>query len=136
MIQQEISTGSRIIVSTEKFVVFAPFASRFPFEAWVLPKAHNSHFENLQEFVIKELADVLKNTLFRLESVLDFPPYNYVIHTSPFNMADNEYFHWHIEIIPRLTNIAGFEWGAGFYINSMLPEKAAGFLRNTDLGYE
>jgi UDPglucose--hexose-1-phosphate uridylyltransferase len=130
MIQQEIATDSRIIFSTDNFVAFAPFASRFPFEIWVLPKAHKTHFENLQKIEIEELAIVLKNTLTKLETTLKTPPYNYIIHSTPFNIVDTEYYHWHIEIIPRLTNIAGFEWGTGFYINPMPPEKAAEFLKN------
>jgi UDPglucose--hexose-1-phosphate uridylyltransferase len=131
MIQQEIATDSRIVILAENFVAFTPFASRFPFETWILPRTHDSHFENLQKLEIEELANVLKNTLIRLESTLEFPPYNYIIHTTPFHINESEYYHWHIEIIPRLTNIAGFEWGTGFYINPMSPEKAAKFLRNT-----
>ena len=131
MIQQEIATDSRIVILAENFVAFTPFASRFPFETWILPRTHDSHFENLQKLEIEELANVLKNTLIRLESALEFPPYNYIIHTTPFHINESEYYHWHIEIIPRVINIAGFEWGTGFYINPMPPEKAANFLRNT-----
>jgi UDPglucose--hexose-1-phosphate uridylyltransferase len=131
MIQQEIATDSRIVILEEKFVAFTPFASRFPFETWILPRTHDSHFENLQKPEVEELANVLKNTLIRLESALEFPPYNYIIHTTPFHINESEYYHWHIEIIPRLINTAGFEWGTGFYINPMSPEKAANFLRNT-----
>ncbi|HDY66187.1 MAG TPA: galactose-1-phosphate uridylyltransferase [Candidatus Scalindua sp.] len=131
MIQQEIATDSRIVILAENFVAFTPFASRFPFETWILPRTHDSHFENLQKLEIEELANVLKNTLIRLESALEFPPYNYIIHTTPFHINESEYYHWHIEIIPRVINIAGFEWGTGFYINPMPPEKAAKFLRNT-----
>ncbi len=129
MIQQEIETDKRIVLSTDNFVVFAPFASRFPFETWILPKKHESNFENLQGDEAKELAYVLKSVLTRLEAALDFPPYNYIIHSAPFNVTESEYFHWHIEIIPRLTNIAGFEWGTGFYINPTPPEEAAELLR-------
>ena len=129
MIQQEIETDKRVIISTDNFVVFAPYASRFPFETWILPKKHESNFENLQGVEAKELAHVLKSVLTKLEATLDFPPYNYIIHSAPFNVTESEYFHWHIEIIPRLTNIAGFEWGTGFYINPTPPEEAAELLR-------
>ena len=129
MIQQEIETDKRVIISTDNFIVFAPFASRFPFETWILPKKHESNFENLQGVEAKELAHVLKSVLTKLEATLDFPPYNYIIHSAPFNVTESEYFHWHIEIIPRLTNIAGFEWGTGFYINPTPPEEAAELLR-------
>ncbi len=131
MVQQEIDTNSRIIILTDNFVAFAPFASRFPFEIWILPRKHEAHFESLQKFEIDDLATVLKGVLTKLEAILDFPPYNYVIHSAPFNINESESFHWHIEIIPRLTNIAGFEWGTGFYINPMHPEQAAETLRNS-----
>jgi len=131
MIQQEIATDSRIVTLAENFIAFTPFASRFPFETWILPRTHDSHFENLQKPEVEELANVLKNTLIKIETTLEFPPYNYIIHTTPFYISESEYFHWHIEIIPRVTNITGFEWGTGFYINPMPPEKAAKFLRNT-----
>ena len=129
MIQQEIETDKRVVISTDNFVAFAPFASRFPFEIWILPKKHESNFENLQGFEAEELAHILKSVLAKLEATLDFPPYNYIIHNAPFNVTESEYFHWHIEIIPRLTNIAGFEWGTGFYINPTSPEEAAEMLR-------
>lgn len=129
MIQQEIETDKRIVFSTDHFVVFAPYASRFPFEIWILPKKHESNFENLQGAEAKELAHVLKSVLAKLEATLDFPPYNYIIHSAPFNVTELDYFHWHIEIIPRLTNIAGFEWGTGFYINPTPPEESAELLR-------
>ena len=129
MIQQEIETDKRVVISTDNFVAFAPFASRFPFETWILPKKHESNFENLQGFEAEELAHILKSVLAKLEATLDFPPYNYIIHNAPFNVTEAEYFHWHIEIIPRLTNIAGFEWGTGFYINPTSPEEAAEMLR-------
>jgi UDPglucose--hexose-1-phosphate uridylyltransferase len=131
IIQQELDTNSRIIISAENFIAFAPFASRFPFETWILPKKHETHFENLQGFEVEELAHVLKSALIKLETVLDFPPYNFIIHSTPFNINESEYYHWHIEIIPRLTNIAGFEWGTGFYINPTPPEQAAEILRNS-----
>lgn len=130
MMQQEIEADSRIIISTDNFVSFAPFASRFPFETWILPKKHETHFEYMQKLEIDELANVLKNTLIKLETALDFPPYNFIIHSTPFNVNESEYYHWHIEIIPRLTNIAGFEWGTGFYINHTPPEQAAEILRS------
>ena len=123
MIQQEIETDKRVVISTDNFVVFAPFASRFPFETWILPKKHESNFENLQGVEAKELAHVLKSVLTKLEATLDFPPYNYIIHSAPFNVTESEYFHWHIEIIPRLTNIAGFEWGPGFILTQHLLKK-------------
>ena len=76
---------------------------------------------------------VLKTVLSKLELALDCPPYNYIIHTAPFDTQELPHYHWHIEIIPRLTKMAGFEWGTGFYINPVPPERAAAFLRDLDV---
>jgi len=129
MIQQEIETEDRMIFNFDRFVAFQPYAPRFPFETWILPKKHDSNFEHLQEPDIKELATILKGLLSKLEKALDYPPYNYVLHTGPFNKTNLTYYHWHIEVIPRLTKVAGFEWGTDFYINPVSPENAAQFLR-------
>jgi UDPglucose--hexose-1-phosphate uridylyltransferase len=133
MIQQELATGKRIVLDTPNFVVFCPFASRFPFEMWLLPKQHSSHFENIMRQGVEEMGMVLKTILGKLELALDTPPYNYIIHTSPFDANEVPHYHWHLEIIPRLTRIAGFEWGAGFYINAVPPEEAAAFLRECEI---
>ena len=133
MIQQELAHGSRIVLDTPHFVVFCPFASRFPFETWILPKQQSSHFENITRQAIEELGTVLKTVLRKLELALDDPPYNYVIHTAPFNQPELPHFLWHMELFPRITRVAGFEWGSGFYINPVLPEEAAAFLREVDL---
>ncbi|MCK4299631.1 MAG: galactose-1-phosphate uridylyltransferase, partial [Planctomycetes bacterium] len=133
MVEQELSAGTRVVLEGERFVAFAPFASRFPFETWLLPKRHASHFENLQKLGIAELAVDLKTILAQLEKALDYPPYNYIIHTAPFDVGDLAHYHWHIEIIPRLTRIAGFEWGTGFYINPVAPEDAAEYQRTVEL---
>ncbi len=115
------------------FVAFAPFAARFPFETWVLPKNHNSHYENIQKNEVDELGTVLKTILLKLEAALDNPAYNYIIHTSPFDTQALPHYHWHVEIIPRLTRVAGFEWGTGFYINPVPPEQGAAFLQETEV---
>jgi UDPglucose--hexose-1-phosphate uridylyltransferase len=132
MVQQELATASRIVVDTPHFTAFCPFASRFPFETWILPKAHSSHYENIPKPGVDDLASVLKQVLSKLEHGLDSPAYNYIIHTSPFNQQELPHYHWHIEVIPRLTKVAGFEWGSGFYINPVPPEDAAAYLREVD----
>lgn len=133
IIQQELATDSRIVLDTPSFVVFCPFASRFPFETWIVPKQHSSHFENIQRQGIEEMGMVLKNTLRKLEVALDDPAYNYIIHTAPFDTGELAHYHWHLEIFPRLTRVAGFEWGSGFYINPVPPEQAAAFLREIEI---
>ncbi|MEZ6064611.1 MAG: galactose-1-phosphate uridylyltransferase [Planctomycetaceae bacterium] len=130
MIQQELADDSRVVIEHHDFLVICPYASRFAFETWILPRHHASHYENIQKQGIESLGSVLKETLQKLEVALDDPPYNYVIHSAPFDMPELPQFRWHIEIIPRLGRIAGFEWGSGFYINTVPPEEAAKFLRN------
>ena len=129
IIQQELATESRIVLDTPYFTAFCPYASRFPFETWILPKAHSSHYENIPKPGVDDLGTTLRTVLEKLETALDNPPYNYIIHTAPFDHQELPHYHWHIEIIPRLTKVAGFEWGSGFYINPVPPEDAARFLR-------
>lgn len=133
MIQQELATEKRIVLDTPGYAAFTPFASRFPFETWILPKHHSSHYENIQRHGAEELAHIMKQVIGKIETALDRPAYNYIIHTAPFDSPELAHYHWHIEIIPRLTKTAGFEWGTGFYINPVPPEEAAAFLRDVDL---
>lgn len=137
IIKQELKDGSRIVAEVDGFIILSPFAARFPFELWILPKKHSCDFYKLEKDEVAKLAVTLKTALCKLSKALNDPPYNYVIHTAPFRRQDKpDYwktidsdYHWHIEIMPRLTHIAGFEWGTGFYINPMPPEDAAKFLR-------
>jgi UDPglucose--hexose-1-phosphate uridylyltransferase len=133
MIQQELSSDKRIVLDTPNFLSFAPYAARFPFETWIVPKNHNSHFENIQKTEVDELGTVMKTILLKLEVALDRPAYNYIIHNSPFDTQALPHYHWHIEVIPRLTRVAGFEWGTGFYINPVPPEQAAAFLHDIEV---
>ncbi len=132
IIHQEQMTKSRIITENKNFIAFTPFASRFPFETWVLPKMHISHYEDSEKVGFDYLASLLRDTMRRLDTVLSDPPYNLIIHTSPVTAFNLEYYHWHIEIIPKLTKVAGFEWGTGFYINPTPPEEAAEYLREAN----
>ncbi|MCX8117758.1 MAG: galactose-1-phosphate uridylyltransferase [Desulfobacterota bacterium] len=129
IIRQELRQKSRVITENRGFVSLAPFASRFPFETWILPKHHQPTFERTEGELFGEAAEILSDTLRRLKQVLDDPPYNYILHTSSSPEQDQDYYHWHIEIMPKLTKVAGFEWGTGFYINPTPPEEAAEYLR-------
>ena len=129
MIRQEIETESRVILVREHFVALAPYAPRFPFETWILPRQHSSAFENMPGPYYGSLAKIIRELLARLDSALAFPSYHYVVHTSPIGEEINDHSHWHIEMMPKLTKVAGFEWGTGFYINPTPPEEAARFLR-------
>ena len=133
VIHQELDSKVRVVEENSDFVTLEPYAPRFPFETWILPKKHESHFENCQSTIYQNLAKALKSLVARMEKVLESPAYNMVIHTSPLREASNDYYHWHVELMPRLTRIAGFEWGTGFYINPTPPEEAANFLREAEL---
>ena len=133
MVHQEVMSEKRVVLDTPNFLAFCPYAARFPFETWILPKHHNSHYENIQKIEVDEFGAVLKTILMKLEIALSKPAYNYIIHTSPFDTQSLPHYHWHMEIIPRLTRVAGFEWGTGFYINPVPPEQAAGFLREIEV---
>jgi UDPglucose--hexose-1-phosphate uridylyltransferase len=138
VLAQEREAKVRIVLESEHIVVLCPFASRFPFELWIGPKQHQCDFAGMSAAAVQDLAGVLQQVLSRLKRVLDDPPYNYLLHTAPFRRAKDKVghwktieddFHWHVELIPRLTRVAGFEWGSGFYINPTPPEEAAKYLR-------
>jgi len=129
ILRQELDDDVRIVTKNDHFAAIAPYAPRFPFETWILPLDHCSNYEDISYEQIQALASLIKDLLCRLETALEYPPFNYMIHTSPLPVRGNNYYHWHIELIPRLTSTAGFEWGTGFYINPTPPEDAAVFLR-------
>ncbi len=133
IIDQEMHDGQRIIEATDDFVAISPFAARLPFETWILPKRHDPHFHRMDGAARKQLAVVLSTVLRKLNLALDEPAYNFVIHTAPINTRREWHFHWHIELMPKLTKVAGFEWGSGFYINPTPPEEAAAYLRDLSL---
>lgn len=140
LIRQEMEAKERLILDLDGFVALAPFASRFPFEIWILPKKHSCDFTSLDLPERMALARILRQVLQRLKKGLNDPPYNYVVHTAPFRRKKAGYwksidhdYHWHIEIMPRLTRVAGFEWGTGFYICPLAPEQAAQFLRSVEV---
>jgi len=125
ILNQELMDKERIIDENESFILFCPFVSRFPYEMWIMPKRHESHFTSLLKEEVKPLGIILRNAMKKLKKLLNDPPYNYIIHTSPINGFEKDYYHWHIEIMPKLVNVAGFEWGSGFYVNPVPPEVAA-----------
>jgi UDPglucose--hexose-1-phosphate uridylyltransferase len=134
IVAQETEERRRVIYENAHFLAISPFASRFPFETWILPKRHEESFVSSKagdDYF--SIADALSTVLRKLEKVLNSPPYNFMIHTTPSELANSPYYHWHIEIIPRLTKLAGFEWGTGFYINPTPPEEATTFLQEADV---
>jgi len=133
IIRQELNDKVRLIEETKHFISITPFASRSPFEVSIIPKKHNAHFEFEDAEVLYDFTYILQNTLKRLKIALDNPPYNFVLINGAFIFDHDDYFHWHLDITPRLTKIAGFEWGSGFYINPTPPEDAAKYLREITL---
>ncbi|HUI79175.1 MAG TPA: galactose-1-phosphate uridylyltransferase [Bryobacteraceae bacterium] len=133
IVREESNTGTRLVTETERFTVLEPYAPRFPFETWILPKRHESHFEEAEAATLANLSWVVRTTIRKLDKVLEKPAYNFIMHSSPVQEAPLPYYHWHMEIIPKLTKVAGFEWGSGFYINPTPPEESARFLRDAGL---
>jgi UDPglucose--hexose-1-phosphate uridylyltransferase len=133
IIRQELNSGVRVVSENKDFVALEPFTPRFPFETWIMPKQHGSKFEETKTQQFQTLAEILQSTIRRLDKILNMPPYNYILHTAPFREPESDYYHWHIEIMPKLTKVAGFEWGSGFYINPTAPEEAAKFLREAKI---
>ena len=133
MLQQEWQEGERIVAENRSFIVFCPHVSNFPFEIQILPKQHHSDFCRISDEAIQDFAQALQEALLRIRVVLSDPSYNFIIHTAPIEPREREEYHWHLELIPKLTKIAGFEWGSGFYINPTPPELAAKCLREAKL---
>ncbi len=133
MIRQDLSQGIRVISQNEHCVAISPFAARFPFETWILPKSHQAAYETSSQEQIFCLALSLSDVLKRLDSVLSSPPYNLLLHCAPLGEENLPYYHWHCELMPILTRVAGFEWGTGFYINPTPPEDAARYLREAEI---
>ncbi len=129
MVIAEIEQGSRLVECTPRFVAFCPFASRLPGSITVLPLDHSSGFELADDEMIEELAGLMYRLVRQLELCYPDAAYNFVIHTAHVGTRGSPAFHWRIEMFPRLTKVAGFEWGSECYINPILPETAAERLR-------
>jgi len=133
IIDQEITAGSRIVMETESFVAFVPYASRYPFETWILPKEHEVDFSSINDKLKKDdLSTIFTSVIRRLYKVLDNPSYNFVMHLLPLKNHFLPYYHWHIEIVPKITKFTGFEFGTGMYVNPTIPEETAKFLREVE----
>ncbi|HEY2761863.1 MAG TPA: HIT domain-containing protein, partial [Pirellulales bacterium] len=118
-----------IVAVTPNFLAFCPFAARLAYETWIIPRQHVAHFDAIAPETLSELASLLRMVLVKLERIVKLSAYNYIVHTAPFDTTGSDHYHWHIEILPRTTSLAGFELGTGCYINTVLPERAATVLR-------
>lgn len=133
IVRQELNQKVRVIAANDHFLCIAPFASRFPFETWLLPRAHAPSFEDTSPEMMRSCAQIFSESLKRLDKVLGCAPYNCLLHSAPLRNGDFRHYHWHFEIMPKLTRVAGFEWGSGFYINPTPPEDAARHLREAEI---
>jgi UDPglucose--hexose-1-phosphate uridylyltransferase len=129
VIEQEYKDRERIVVENQSFLAFCPYAPRYAFETWIIPKAHQAFFTDLDDTQVKDLAANMLDVLGRMRNVLGDPSYNFYIHTSPIDYTKPDQYHWHIEVIPKLTRSIGFEWGTGLHIVPTFPHDAAKFLR-------
>jgi len=125
LLAEELEKGERIVAQTKEFIILHPYASRVPWETWIIPKRHYASFDMFPAVYLAELAMVLKDTLLCLYRELDNPAFNYMVDTSTTEEEEAPCYHWHIRIVPRLTTIAGFEMGSGIYISTALPEDTA-----------
>lgn len=140
LIYQEQQLQQRVVYESEHLIALSPFAARFPYEVHFFPKHHSHDFTRADDPITADLAIALHRLVKAVKELLGNPSYNFVLHTAPnpiprpgrpdfWGTLPYDY-HWHLEFIPRLTRIAGFEWGTGFYINPVAPEVAAAALRD------
>lgn len=133
IIRQEINQDLRVVARNDLFLAIIPYAPRSPFEMWILPRRHASSYLSMDDVHFQALAEIFSECMRRLEKCVPGVPYNFVLHGAPLRSPPLEHYHWHFEIMPKLTMIAGFEWGSGFYINPIPPEEAARFLKEAEL---
>ncbi|OGQ85522.1 MAG: galactose-1-phosphate uridylyltransferase [Deltaproteobacteria bacterium RIFOXYD12_FULL_56_24] len=133
IIRQELNQNQRVVVENDLFITIVPYAPRSPFEMWILPKHHASSYLAMDDNHFKALTAIFSESMRRLDACIPNVPYNFVLHGAPLRSQPLEHYHWHFEIMPKLTMIAGFEWGSGFYINPIPPEEAAQFLRDATI---
>jgi UDPglucose--hexose-1-phosphate uridylyltransferase len=129
IIRQELNHNQRVITQNELFLALVPYAPRSPFEMWILPKKHASSYLSMNNEEFRLLSEIFSECMKRLDNCIPNVPYNFVLHGAPLRSPALEHYHWHFEVMPKLTMIAGFEWGSGFYINPIAPEEAAKYLR-------
>ncbi|MFZ5758344.1 MAG: galactose-1-phosphate uridylyltransferase [Thermodesulfobacteriota bacterium] len=129
IIRQEIKTEERVVCQNDHFLTITPYAPRSPFEMWILPRRHASSYIAQDHDSFQALASIFSESMKRLNVCIPNVPYNFVLHSAPLRSEPLDHYHWHFEIMPKLTQIAGFEWGSGFYINPTPPEDAARFLK-------
>ncbi len=129
MIAEELAAGDRLVCETEHFVAFCPYAALVPFQILILPRRHASAYDDITPAELQDLAKILQQVLGALHRGLNNPDYNYTVRSVPTDDAATDYFHWYLSVMPRASKIAGFELGSGMFINTVMPEESAAFLR-------
>lgn len=129
LIAQELKDPRRVICDNDAVLAIAPYASRVPFETWLMPRDHAPRFEETTDQVLRILATKLKSVMTGIDWALERPAYNLILHTAPLSGEADTAFHWHLEILPRVTRYSGLEWGTGVFRNPVAPEEAAQILR-------
>ena len=130
LVREEVRRPDHLLYADDHAVAFAPYASRSPFEVWVVPRRHDADFSRASDADLAAAAEALRQVLGRLAASLDGPPYNLVLHSAPLQEAVDATYHWHWEIHPRLREIAGLELGTGLPVNPVSPEDAVEELRS------
>jgi UDPglucose--hexose-1-phosphate uridylyltransferase len=133
IISQEYQDKERIVAENSSFLAFCPYVPRYAFETWIIPKGHKADFSDTVPSTRADLAKILQDVLKMVKNVLGNPSYNYYLHTAPIHYGNPACYHWHIEVIPKLTRSVGFEWGTGLHIVPTLPQDAARHLRGGSL---
>jgi UDPglucose--hexose-1-phosphate uridylyltransferase len=133
-LSEEAAAGTRVIARNAEFVSFAPFASEYPYETWIVPLRHQADFRALADDALRPLAELVIDALARLRAALGDPPHSVVLHAGPLDGSDQAEFHWHWEIVPHLGHELGMEWATGIFSNPVPPEDAAGRLRAVPVG--
>lgn len=127
--KQELQLEDRILYQNDDFLVFHPYASRYPFETWISPKHHKASFRNISAKEITTLASILLETMVKIDRGLNRPDFNYLFYSAPIGEENSSYLHWYVQIVPRIHNVGGFEIGTGIYINTHAPEATAKYLK-------
>lgn len=129
LLKAELAAGARVVFEASQVVVLAPYASRVPFEVMLLPRAHAARFEEASDEELTGLATALRRVLTGIDWALERPAFNLALYTGPFDAGADGWFHWHVEVAPRVTRMGGLEWGSGLHRNPVAPEEAASVLR-------
>jgi UDPglucose--hexose-1-phosphate uridylyltransferase len=130
VVEREIADETRVVVKSEHFVAMEVFAASTPFSTHIFPLRHMASFGDITDIEVADLARVLRTLLVKIYVGLENPDLNFTVRSAPAEYAGARHFHWYVSVIPRLTRVAGFELGSGMFINTVLPEAAAEFLRN------